>query len=350
MPYDVVEREQSHEVVCLLENGLGFGEGTISVQERIASGELSQSDLAIGNRIITKDPDVFSKTDIDAEDDGCGDGRQAGRIFRIVNEKTGEMQEFNKSRRRAKVFGGGLVVASSMWRAVSGPTHHQETVLGDRQFIAGKLSEMKIKYGAHTAMCDKAGDCGCGAIDRYPKISENSLTYRSQIEAVLRVIYGESYEENIPAIESVFAMNQAIVDDEVYFSNATGSSTMDFIKGDGAVVKELESRHLEAYVILNDVEGETFDQRVFDAKLKDAGVESEPQAFVIDIWRGRMYADAIAKLAVETLPNTDYEEARKKAYADFLIRTAAVSATLTAGDQPVHVRMRTGRTDFAIAA
>jgi hypothetical protein len=147
MPQDTLEREQTHEVVCITENGLGFGEGTISVEQRINNGEMSQDDLQTGAEIIANDPEIFVATDIDAIDDGCGDGRQAARVFRILDEKTGEMEEFNKSRRRAKLFGGGLVVASSMWRAISGPTQHQETVLGDRQFIADKLSELNIEYG-----------------------------------------------------------------------------------------------------------------------------------------------------------------------------------------------------------
>jgi hypothetical protein len=350
MPYDTLEREHTHEVVCLAENGLGFGEGTISVERRINNDELSRDDLSLGTEVITNDPEVFADTDLDAVDDGCGDGRQAARIFRIIDEKTGEMQEFNKSRRRAKLFGGGLVVASSMWRAISGPTHHKETVLGDRQFIAGKLSELNIEYGAHTDNHAKGDACGCGAIDKYPEITSNALKYRPQIEETLRALYGESYEENTTAIDSVFETYQAIKDDEIYFSNAAGQTTMDLIKNDGAVVKELSEQHLEAYVVLNDIEGTTFDQRKFDAKLKKAGVESEPQVFVVDIWRGRMYADAAAQIAVENIPGIDFEDARKKAYADFLIRTLAVSSTLTAGDQPVHARMRAGHSDFALAA
>jgi hypothetical protein len=350
MPQDTLEREQAHEVVCVAENGLGFGEGSISVEQRIDNGEMSRRDLQIGAEIIASDPDVFVTTDIDAVDDGCGDGRQAARIFRIIDEKTGEMEEFNKSRRRAKLFGGGLVVASSMWRAISGPTQHQETVLGDRKFITGELAQLNIEYGAHTDNHAKGDACGCGAIDKYPEITMNALKYRANIEATLKVLYGESYAENMPAIESVFATYQAVCEDETYFSNAAGQTTMDLIKNNGAVVKELSDQHLEAYVVLNDIEGTTFDQRKFDTKLRNAGVESEPQVFVVDIWRGRMYADAVAKIAAENIPNIDIEDARKKAYADFLIRTLAVSSTLTAGDQPVHARMRAGHVDFALAA
>lgn len=350
MPYDTLEREIIHEVICLADDGLGFGEGTISAQDRIENEHMTEREKRIGSEIITNDPEVFTAVDTDAKDDGCGDGRQAARIFRILDEKTGEMQEFNKSRRRAKLFGGGLVVAASMWRAIDGPTHHQESVLGDRQFIAGKLADMNIEYGAHTDNGAKGESCGCGAIDKYPAVTANALKYRENIDATLKALYGDSYDDNTDAINSVYSTYEAIKADETYFKNAAGQSTMDLIKSNGAVVKELADQHLETYVILNDIEGTTFDQRKFDEKLKAAGVDSEPQAFVIDIWRGRMYADAMAQVAVESLAGVDFEEARKKAYADFLIRTLAVSATLTAGDQPVHARMRPGHTDFALAA
>jgi hypothetical protein len=347
---DIGVQNMPNEVICLAEDGLGFGEGTISVSKRLETRDMLLRDLQVGGKIITNDPGVFTQTDVDAVDDGCGDGRQAARVFRIVDEKTGEMQEFNKSRLRAKLFGGGLIVASSMWRTICGPTQRQETVLGDRHFIAGKLAEIHIEYGAHTDNNAEGEACGCGAIDKYPQITHNALKYRDNIEATLRALYGSSYEDNAIAFESVFATYQTLVDDQMYFANAAGKATMDFIKDDGAVIKELADQHLEAYVVLNDIEGTTFNQREFDMKLKDEGVESEPQAFVIDIWRGRMYAEAVAKMAAENLLDVDFEDARKKAYADFLIRTLAVSATLTTGDQPVYARMRAGHEDFALAA
>lgn len=350
MPYDTLEREVKHEVICLAESGLGFGEGAINTQERISKGEISVEDLRTGSEIIANDADVFVSVDVDAPDDGCGDGRQAARIFRILDEQTGEMQEFNASRRRAKIFGGGLIVASSMWRAISGPAHHQETVYGDRQFIADELTYMNIEYGAHTDNHAHGDSCGCGAIDKYPQITANALKYREQIESTLQAVYGDSYVDNADAINSVFETYAATVKDEQYFSNAEGVKTMDLIKDRGAVVKELADAHLETYVVMNDIEGTTFDQRQFDRKLRGAGVESEPQAFVVDVWRGRMYAEAVAKIATENLSDVDYEDARKKAYADFLVRTLAVSATLTAGDLPVHARMRPGHNDFALAA
>jgi hypothetical protein len=89
-------------------------------------------------------------------------------------------------------------------------------------------------------------------------------------------------------------------------------------------------------LVVNKIEGTTFDQRAFDEEMHAQGVEGTAQAFVVDEWRGRMYADFIADMAAEE--GVDRNLAYKKAYADFWIRTLAVSSTLTAGDQPVFLR------------
>ncbi|MEO5950618.1 MAG: cadmium-containing carbonic anhydrase [Candidatus Saccharimonadales bacterium] len=349
MPDETLEYDKTIEVACITEKGLGFGEGSISVNKRIESGELSADELRTGIDIIKNADGVFVSVDADADDDGCGDGRQAARVFRI-NKETGLTEEFNASRRRAKVFGGGLVVASSMWRAINGPAQHQETVYGDRAYIADKLEKLHISFGAHTDSHASGDNCGCGAIDKYPLITQNILTHRSSIEATLQVLYGDSYEENKEFIDKVFATYDVVVDDENYFSNAAGSKTMGLIEESGAVVKELADHHLEAYVVLNDIDGTTLDQRALDIKFSQAGIRSELQVFVVDIWRGRMYSDAMAQLAAEVIPETNFEEARATAYADFLIRTLAVSSTLTAGDQPVLARMQPTKSDFSLAA
>lgn len=349
MPYETAELEQTHEVVDLAPNGLGYGEGKISTQARIEKGEISSGDLQVAGEIIQDDPEVFVLVDTDAPDDGCGDGRRVKRVLRL-NEETDIIEELNKSRRRAKVFGGGLMVASSMWRSIAGAPQHGETVLGDREFIAGKLKEMNIAHGAHTDVHADGDKCGCGAIDGYPDMTENAGTYKESIINTLQALYGDAFDDNRAVIDSVFADYGILVDDKDYFSNAQGAKTRDLIASNGSVIKELDADHLEGLVVLNDIEGTTFDQRKFDEKLQSKGVESEIQVFVVDTWRGQMYADAVAQVAVETLDNVDYEEARQKAYADFLIRTLAIAATLTKGDLEVKGRMREGRSDFALTA
>lgn len=349
MSTDTNELEQTYELVSVAPDGLGYGEGQISTAARIESGEITKQDLETARTILRTSPNIFVPVDSDALDDGCGDGRGVVRVLRR-NEATGEIEELNASRRRAKLFGGGLMVAASMWRAVTGAPKHGETVLGDREFMASKLQAMGIEHGAHTDVHAHGDNCGCGAIDKYDKATLNVTAFKNQIMANIRALYGASYENNLDAINAVFTTYAELGRDQQYMSNAKGRQTMDLIQNDGAVVKELEATHLEGLVVLNDVEGVTVDQRAFDAELRAAGVESEIQLFVVDTWRGRMYADAVAQIAVDTLPGADYEQARQTAYADFLIRTLAVAATLTAGDQPVEANLREGREDFALAA
>ncbi len=191
-----------------------------------------------------------------------------------------------------------------------------------------------MHYGAHTDNHASGEKCGCGAIDRYEEISRNAVVFRDQIIGTLGVLYGDKFEENRQAVDEVIRNYESL--NETYFVGVTGRSTMDFIESDGAVVKELEDNHLEDLVVLNDVEGTTFDQEMLRQKLVDAGLSSDIQAFVVDVWRGRMYAEFIASLAVKD--GHDFDRSYCLAYADFLIRTCAVSATLTAGDQPVIFR------------
>ena len=342
MSYETAEREQTTEVICLLPDGLGYGEGSISSETMSAKG------LAVAGEILRTDSEVFVTVDADASDDGCGDGRRVVRVMRL-NEETDVIEELRKSRRRAKIFGGGLMVASSMWRSIAGAPQHNETVLGDRLFIAGKLADMNISHGAHTDTHAHGDNCGCGAIDKYPDMTKNAGVYKQEIIQTLQALYGDTYTDNLDAIKSVFATYDVLVDDDAYFSNAQGAKTRDLIASSGSVVKELGEEHREGKIILNDIEGTTFDQRKFNDKLQEAGVTEEIQVFVVDIWRGRMYADAMANVAFETLDDVQYEEARQKAYADFLIRTLAVAATLTKGDLEVNARMRDGHADFALA-
>lgn len=342
MPYEIAEQEKKIEVITLAPNGLGYGEGSISAES------MNSSDLEVAGEIIRTDQDVFVSVDPDAPDDGCGDGRKVARVMRL-NEETDVIEELRKSRRRAKIFGGGLMVASSMWRSIAGTPNHGETVLGDREFIAGKLKDLNIAHGAHTDTHAQGDNCGCGAIDKYPDMTKNAGIYKQEIIGTLKALYGESFEENAEAIKAVFATYGVLTDDKDYFSNAQGAKTRDLIAGSGSVVKELADDHREGKIVLNDIEGTTFDQRRFDDKLQAAGVESEIQVFVVDVWRGRMYADAIAQVAADTLEGVTYETARQTAYADFLIRTLAVAATLTKGDLEVNARLHEGQKDFSLA-
>ena len=331
--------------VTLAPEGLAFGDGTISVRARLLAEQLHEHDVTIGREIIHEDPDVFRPVDPDAHDDGCGDGRSVIAIYRYDTD--GNRQDYAKSRCRAKLFGGGLAASASMYRAVAGPAVHGETVLGDREFMAGQLEVLGIEHGAHTDAHAEGENCGCGAIDKYQPITENIVVFEEQIVATLRALYGDAFEDNASAIEQVLANYRALAKNGQYFANGSGKQTMSLLEKKGAIIKQLGGEHREGLVVLNDVEGTTLDQPMFDKKLRERGVEAELQVFIVDTWRGRMYAAAVAKVAQETGVSDNPQQAERLAYADFLIRTLAVAATLTGGDLPVEGRLPEGQANFA---
>jgi len=325
-----VEKNSEMNTFVLTETGLGFGSGAISVETRIASGELARKSVEAAVDIICHSTEVFVTVDNEAKDDGCGDGRETELIY-LLDPDTGEIQTFNRSLNRAKVFGGGLVVAGSMWRAVEG-ARAGTTLSSDREFISDQLTDRGIAFGAHTDTHAEGEKSGCGAIDRYDEISGNISVFRDEIIASLETLYGETFDENSGAILAVLDNYDELND----YHDMTGAETMAFIEKKHSVIKKLKGDHNECLVVLNTVEGTTLDQKALKKQLENRQIDEDVQSFAVDVWRGEMYAREVSDVASEH--GYDKNESYKKAYADFLIRTLATSGTLTAGDQPVIMR------------
>lgn len=323
----------------LAPNGLGFGEGGITVKKQIVEGILTESVPKAVHELLMNDMNAFKP--VEADDDGCGDGRPWQTVMRMVDsESNKQVVEYKRSLLRPKVFGGGLVAGASMWRAVNGVPDNQDTVIQDRQLIAAKFAENGLNHGAHTDNHAEGDKCGCGAIDNYPLITANAIKYREQITDTLKVLYGDDYADNSEAVEGAFSVYESLVQSEEYFLGATGKQSMDQIIEAGATVKELYGHHIEETIVINDIENTTLDQQYFTERVKEMSEEKPRivQAFTVDVWRGRQLAEAIARIKAETDPSADINRVYKTAMADFLIRTLAVASTLTAGDLPVYRR------------
>lgn len=316
-----------YEAKCIAPEGLGFGEGSISAHEVLTSEQLATATellIAHKDRIIRP---------VEEYDDGCGDGRPTDIVFQVIDGQTDEIREYKKSKLRAKIFGGGLQVAASMWRSVAGRPESEETVLGDRKFIAAKLSERDIQFGAHTDTHAEGDACGCGAIDKYA----SSVTIGVSEEYAEQIVAAASALDSTVSEDSLRAAQQTrhfISADEHYMSDAAGSLTMDFIMDSGAVVKRLREGHREALLFANDEPGTTVDQSVITELFKEAELPDNVHVFVIDVWRGKMYADVVGTIAHDVL-GVDASQAADVAYADFLVNQLAVATTLTKGDIPV---------------
>lgn len=342
------EHLSNANVTLLLPEGFGFGDGAISAKEQLAHPEssgLTHEAFETGKDIILNDGRVWVA--VEMEDDGCGDGRPTSVVYRMVPVIPGnadcEFQEevFNKSKNRAKVFGGGLIVASSMLRvAVWGMVKPGNSVLSDRQETVKLLDELGIAFGAHTDNHAHGDNCGCGAIDKYPTTVEKTVKYKEKIYGTLLTYVGDDWSNDWEAdFNYVFASYENQLDQAAsYFIDAEGRKTMDVIEKTGMVVKELADDHLEDYVVLNDVDDTTIDQRKFDEIMHQRGVKGTAQLFAVDIWRGRKYATAIATYAHE-IEGLDYDAVYRRSMIDFLARsTSGPAVTLTDGTQPVFLR------------
>lgn len=328
---DERERMPEYEMVCIAPDGVGYGEGGISANDR-----QNHPDYPISKEQLMRAVDVLVENSqqivvpIEEYDDGCGDGRPADKI-QMVDPETGKLFDFKVSKLRAKIFGGGLQVAASMWRSIVGGPKDGQTVLGDRKFIASELKKRDMRYGGHTDNHAQGESCGCGAIDKYPTSVKMSGEYRSKILETLGLFYEDPSTHG--GVQKAFTAREAIANDAGYMSNATGRETADFMIEDGAVIKELVNEHLEAVVILNDQPGTTIDQALATQLLKEAGLPDKIQIFVVDIWRGREYAAIVADIASDL--GYDRNEACETAMADFYINQLSVATTLTKGDLPV---------------
>lgn len=339
-PMSSHEKEQQEVIIeNIAPDGLGFGEGGISVRRQMELGILTAEVPEHVNELLMHDRQAFKK--VEASDDGCGDGRPWVKIMRMVDsEGMKQAVEYKRSLLRPKVFGGGLVVAASMWRAVNGVPNETSSLIADRQLMAEGLEDYGLSHGAHTDNHAEGDKCGCGAIDNYPVATANAVKYRTQITDTLKAVYGDDFTENSQAIEDVFAVYENLAENQEYFAESNGRQAMEQIIDAGATVKELYGHHVEETIVINEVEDTTLDQQYFTQKVKDMSTNKPQivQAFTVDVWRGQQLADVVVQNKIQQDPTADATHVYKVAMADFFIRTLAVAGTLTAGDLPVYRR------------
>lgn len=322
-------RRTSISIDCVAHEGLGFGEGLLSVATYDRDGVLERRTI---QRVQEAVRDKKMYRTVERQDDGCGDGRPVVSVTANNNDHSALL--------RAKVFGGGLVTAASMWRVLDGAPRNGQKVLGDRGFIADQLDSLSVMYGGHVDELSQGVDIGCGAIDHYEAISRAIVTYRDEISSILPRLYGRTYDEVLPYVDSVFARYTQLFEYPEYFTNSSGSHAFDVLREHGALIPTLAGFHREVAVVLNDIRDTTFDQqRLFRVTQRHIDTSKRAQVFSIDTWRGADYAAVVASIACRIAGDDEqYEQRRMMAHADFLIRSVAVIATLTTGDLPVFVR------------
>jgi hypothetical protein len=293
-----------------LADGLGFGEGQISHNDRVDEVDEETRHAVEG---LIESPRILVKVDVDSsgrrlDDDGCGDGRGVRRIFEGLTEKF-------KSLNRSKVFAGGagMTMASMVGLGQTAGTTLRSAFSG----AIHRLQDREIGFGAHTDDGHSDENGGCGAIDKAQTVLKNVGKYRDQISGVMTDVLGL----DDTGMDGVFK-NYADYADDVADEDYKGKEVAGEIIDSGKIVKELTGKHQEMYIVLNDVEGYTVNQQI----IREVSGE-KVQVFAVDLWR-------LKELAAQLY---DTPEQQALALKSMVVYTLATAATLTKGDLPVYL-------------
>ena len=306
--------------VVKLADGLGmdYKTGTISateLEQKEGNEDLGQlTDEAIASANILTPVSTDERGDM-LDDDGCGDGRNVSAIFAYVDNVK---HLFKRSLNRAKVFGGGLVMATA---ARIGFGEAQGQTLNEAM-VASKdtLADKEIDFGAHTDNHATGENCGCGAIDKAPLVVAVAAHFRNDIKATIMNNFSESAEDE-QLVDSILD-NYAAYAQEIADQPYSGRAVMKEIVDSGKLVKELADGHLETRVLLNTIKGYTVDQEY--VRRVTGG---RAQVFAVDVWRLSELASGLYNAPTE----------QRSAFLSELVYTLGTAAVLTKGDLPVYL-------------
>lgn len=314
------------KVITLAEDGVGYGDGSIGVQNRLAdeNDPLTRQDLIAVEELV-RSGQALVPLDLDdhgqmLDDDGCGDGRAVSLV-----EKVG--QTFKRSLNRAKVFGGSVTMTVAARVGIGDVKEQRQEELFTQ--ASNQLDESGIDYGAHSSDHCGEDESGCGAIDKFQDHLLNTEKYRKQISrTTFEIARASGFNEGKDERE-VGAMIDDSLDNLREYGHslkpAKGVSIFKAIKNRSKVVKELCGEHNEVRVLLNMVYGHTIDQELIRER-----TGGRAQVFVVDAWRMLDVIDRNKFIA---------EDKKEQAFIAELIYSLGVSATLTKGDLPVDLIM-----------
>jgi hypothetical protein len=293
--------------------GMNYGTGTISALE--LEHKDGNEDVADLTDQAIQSPNILVKVDSDEhgkmlQDDGCGDGRP---VITITAKIDGVKHFFDRSRRRAKVFGGGAVMTLATRIALG---HGAPTLNQTIDASIAQMADSGLDFGAHTDNQAGGEDCGCGAIDKAPSIIAAASHFRSDIAETIAALNVDT--TGLEKVQDSYDAYADIIKNKPY----SGRQSMNSIVDAGKIVKELADDHRETRVILNMVEGYTVDQNCVRVV-----TNGRAQVFAVDVWHLKQLAEKLYSDETEQL----------RGLQGMLVYMLATAAVLTKGDLPVYV-------------
>lgn len=320
MGAEMAEQLQAHTEVTKITDGIGYGDGSISYKEASEVVGLEKIQKAV--EVIESDVILVDvSTDSDGnmiQDDGCGDGREAGTIL------YGHEEIDKPSLHRAKVFDGGATMGMAARIGVSGIV--ADTLNQEFANTMTDLDDKLIGYGAHTDEHAHGENCGCGAIDKAPTIITNAIKYKDEIAKTIDALGIPT--DGLDAVFNRFESTLTKISGQEY----SGKQVSQDIKGHDKITKVLRDDHKEMFIILNMTAGKTVNQEA----VRQA-TDGDVQVFATDVWR-------LKEIAEKMYP--DNQQDQVAAFLGELVYTLATAATLTDGTLPVYAAEQT---EFALA-
>lgn len=182
----------------------------------------------------------------------------------------------------------------------------------DLQFVIKRFKELGIAIGGHIDGHAKGNDTGCGAIDNINLILERMQVPepQEQLRGLTHILLGDAYDGRGIANEVIGRMLYLDALKPKYMPKKNDNPTGEFLYKQVVMkmlraaaddthdaVPELEGPHNEVAVVLNFVEGTTFDTDRFSADN-----QNEIQVFGWDIWE--MYQEAERLYPYDMYENT----------------------------------------------
>lgn len=241
----MIEEEPKLTPTVIELGSAGYGVGAISAENEAIPVESKQAAYEIiksGECLVP----VRAKYG-----DGCIDGRPGGESD------------------IPKVAGGGYVTELAAVLGVSGeqqmPVEELLKTLGEVVADAG------LFCGAHTADHHSPGGTGCGANDNFVKILHNASALKTELRGSTKAVLGVAgLSFNEATFDAVVSNWTIAAENQVLFGESNGESRLDAIvelqseanESAGeflAETVELRGEHNEVAIVLNFVEGTTFD-------------------------------------------------------------------------------------------
>lgn len=264
-----------------------------------------------------------------------------------VDGRPRKERDKNKPDRGPKVP-GGTPAAALGYRIVEHPDMREdETIDNDLDEVLAIYRKHNLRFGAHIDDHTAEGFTGCGAIDKMPAILRKLSQFEAnqQIHSLVKDMLGRNYEpDRFNKIVGRLIRLQG--DKDSYLLRKDGGeygyrkAVVDRIERNAeeeeeTPVEKLTGPHNEVGLVINTLDGTTFDRDRFSADNND-----EIQLFNYDIWRTEQLANIL--YPYKPMGSKEELEKQREKRQDFITFRAmyAVATMMTLTDGSVKLLVR----------